>query len=289
MIFVSDAGTHPHESPAVADRCTGEVLRVARLAREVGRFEERGLRDVGVAAPALRVTEREEQLGAFGVVRVRPSEAWSAIAKSRAPSSNASCCTARSPASRAYLTARSTGPTGRLAQQCRASSASRGPRSPSAQHLERASGFVVEAASPQRRDLLVQRLGHDCVPEAQMTCSPRAVHDHRDRRRFVERGDDIDVVPRERVQDVEREVAPEHRRELEHALALVRQLAQSTQHRLAHVARDEQPIRLGRVVEPSFGREEPRGFADVQRVAIGELADPRGQPQRRARRRLPLR
>ena len=141
-----------------------------------------------------------------------PVNACSAIAKSRAPSSNASCCTARSPASRAYLTARSTGPTGRLAQQCLASSASRGPRSRSRKHLERASGLVVEAASPQRGDLLVQRLGHDGMAEAQMARAAGAVDDDRDRRRFVERRGDIDVVPRESVQHVEREVAAEHRR-----------------------------------------------------------------------------
>ncbi len=54
------------------------------------------------------------------------------------------------------------------------------------EHLERATGFVVEAAPPQRRDLVVERLGHHCMREAKVTRTVRAVDDDGDGRGLVE-------------------------------------------------------------------------------------------------------
>ncbi len=273
------AGAHPHEPSAVADRGACELLHAARLPREIGGLEEGRLRDVGVAAATLGIPQGQEQLGPLGVIgrsrqRVEGHLEETSALLVRELLHRALACEPRvghrtiDGADREAGTAmpRELGET--LTEIA------------STEHLERAAGLVMQPAASQRRDLLVQGFGHDRVPEAQMACSPGAVHDDRRSRGFVERGRDVHAVAGERGEHIEREVAPEHRRELEHAVTLVRQLAEATQHRLADITRDEQPIRLSRLVETPLGREQPCGLADIQRVAVGELADPRSQPQR---------
>ena len=271
-------GPHPHESPAVPDRGTGELLGVVRLAREVGRLQKRDFAASVSPARLWRVTAREQQVGALDVVRCtarslkRHREETSAFLERE--------LLHRSLAGEPRVPHRAIDRTDGKARAAvpRELGESR-PEVAAAQHLERATGFIVETPSPQGGDLLVERFGHDGMAEPEMPRSSGAVDDDRDRRRFVERRGDIDIVTRQGVQDVEREVAAEHRRELEHVLARVRELAEATQHGLSHVAWDRQSIRLGCVVEMSFGREEARHFTRVQRIAFGQLADACNQPR----------
>ena len=127
----------------------------------------------------------------------------------------------------------------------------------------------------------MERLGHHRIREAKMARPVRAVDDDGDGRSLVEGGRDVDVVAPECFEHVEREVPAEHRCKLEDALAGFGQLAQPPEHGLTYVARDEQAIGVEGVVEPSFGREQPRGLPDIEGIAVCQLADLRDQPLRR--------
>ncbi len=82
----------------------------------------------------------------------------------------------------------------------------------------------------------------------------------------------VDLLVGEHGQHIEREVAAEDRRELEHALAPIGQLREPSQHGLANVVGDQQSVGIDRVVQPPFGREQPGGLTHVQRIAVGHLA-----------------
>jgi AmiR/NasT family two-component response regulator len=142
------ARSHPHEAPAVAEGGASEPLDVSHLSRQVGRFDERGLRDIGVANAALRVAESEEQLQSVRIVR---------RARERAQRHVVEACTllVRELLHRPFcreprVCHRSVhGPDGEtrvaMASELREARSQVAP----AQHLERAPGLVVESAPPQ--------------------------------------------------------------------------------------------------------------------------------------------
>ena len=100
------AGPEPHEATAVAERGAGELLRVVPTG---GRGPPRRGTSPSPSRSHPPWPARHRERGAARPVRdgrqrpPAPVRACSAIASSRAPSSYASCWTARSPASRAEL------------------------------------------------------------------------------------------------------------------------------------------------------------------------------------------
>ena len=274
------SGAHPHEAPAVADRGPRELLGVVAMLRARSAASRNVAFATSVSPARLCASPSARSSSIRSVSSGAPRQRRGApCAKRRAPSSYASCCTARSPASRAYVTARSTGPTGRLAQQCLASSASRGPRS-----RPRSTSSVRPASSWRRRrrnDGISWYSASDITAcrEAQVTRTARAVDDDGDRRRLVEGGRrHRRRRPRARSSTSSGKSRPSTDASSSTRWQRFGQLAQPPQHGLTHVARDEQAIRLEGLVEPSFGREQPRGLTDIERIAVCQLADLRDQP-----------
>ena len=74
MILVSDAGSHPHEAPAVADRGPRELARRRACWRARSAASRNvAFATVGVAGATLCVAKQQEQLDSFGVVRCAAS------------------------------------------------------------------------------------------------------------------------------------------------------------------------------------------------------------------------